>query len=126
MSLLIVGSVALDSIRTPYGDHKDILGGSAVHSSMSASFHTPVNLVGVVGKDFPEDHISFLSNRGIDLAGLEIVDGQTFRWAGFYEHDMSQAHTLDTQLNVFADFAPKIPAHYCQSNFLFLGCREQP
>jgi len=121
MSLLIVGSVALDSIKTPYGGHSDILGGSAVHASMSASFHSPVNLVGVVGDDFPQEHVDFLSLRGIDVSGLEIVEGKTFRWAGYYENDMNQAHTLDTQLNVFADFVPKIPVKYQESKYLFLG-----
>lgn len=121
MTLLIVGSVALDSIKTPVGEHRDILGGSAVHASMSASFHTPVNLVGVVGSDFPREYIQFLQSRQIDVAGLEIVEGKTFRWLGYYEDDMSQAHTLDTQLNVFADFAPKIPEHYRNCDYLFLG-----
>jgi sugar/nucleoside kinase (ribokinase family) len=121
MSLLVVGSVALDSIKTPHGDHKDILGGSATHASMSASFHTNVNLVGVVGNDFPVEHIDYLNSRKIDTMGLEIANGKTFRWEGFYEGDMSQANTIDTQLNVFADFDPKIPDSYKQTPYVFLG-----
>ena len=121
MSLIIVGSVALDSIKTPHGAHEDIIGGSAVHAGVSASFYGPVNLVGVVGNDFPKEHIDFLCNRGIDVTGLEVADGKTFRWEGYYEHDMNQAFTIDTQLNVFADFNPKIPPKYTNSKYLFLG-----
>jgi len=121
MSLLIVGSVALDTVKTPFGRHENILGGSAVHASVAASFFVPVNLVGVVGKDFSPAHITFLNQRGIDTQGLQIKEGKTFHWEGFYEFDLNQAHTLDTQLNVFAAFDPVIPDRYRSADFVFLA-----
>lgn len=121
MSVLIVGSVALDTVKTPFGKHENILGGSAVHASTAASFFSPVNLVGVVGKDFPEKHIQFLNDRKIDTTGLQIKEGKTFHWEGYYEYDMSQAHTLVTDLNVFADFDAVIPEKYQDSEFVFLA-----
>lgn len=121
MKIVVVGSVALDSIKTPFGDQKEILGGSATHFSLAASFFTKVGLVAVVGKDFPEKHISFLKDRGVDLAGLQVVDGETFRWEGYYEYDLNTAHTLDTKLNVFESFDPSLPADYRQAPFLFLA-----
>ncbi len=121
-NVLIVGSVALDSIKTPFGEHENILGGSAVHSSVSASFFSPVNLVGVVGEDFPQKHIDMLKKRNVDLAGLQIVKGgKTFHWKGYYEYDMNQAHSLDTQLNVFADFDPVLPESYKKTPYVFLA-----
>ena len=89
MKIVVVGSVALDSIKTPFGDRQEILGGSATHFSLSASFFTDVGLVAVVGKDFPREHVSFLEEQNIDLSGLEIVDGETFRWEGYYEYDLN-------------------------------------
>lgn len=120
--VLIVGSVALDSIKTPFGEHENILGGSAVHSSVSASFFSPVNLVGVVGEDFPQKHVDMLKKRNVDVSGLQIIKGgKTFHWKGFYEHDMNQAHSLDTQLNVFADFDPVLPDAYKDTPYVFLA-----
>src|SRR5687768_6461539 len=120
--LLIVGSIALDSVRTPFGEVKEALGGSATYSSYSASFFTDsVRLVGVVGDDFPQEHIGLLKTRGIHTEGLQVVEGKTFRWAGAYEYDLSEAHTLATELNVFETFKPQIPATYKKSEFVFLA-----
>ena len=120
-TILIVGSVALDNVKTPFGEVKDALGGAAVYSSIAASYFAPVRLVGVVGTDFPEKHMRFLSSRGIDLAGLQSMSGKTFRWTGYYEFDLNQAHTLDTQLNVFQHFRPDIPEEYRESKYVFLA-----
>ncbi len=119
--LLIVGSVALDSVKTPFGEVTEALGGSATYSSYSASFFTGVRLVGVVGEDFPQQHISLLKDRGIHVEGLQVAKGKTFRWAGAYEYDLNEAHTLATHLNVFETFKPQIPAAYKKSDFVFLA-----
>ena len=122
MSLLVVGSVAFDCIETPYGFAEDIVGGSATYFSVTASFFTPVKLVAVVGEDFGEHQLRVFSNRSVDLEGLERVPGKTFRWRGKYRaDDMANAQTLDTQLNVFESFSPKIPASYRDCRYLFLG-----
>ncbi|HVP65825.1 MAG TPA: PfkB family carbohydrate kinase [Anaeromyxobacteraceae bacterium] len=121
MALLAVGSVALDSVETPFGTRSEVLGGSATYFSTCASFFGPVRLVAVVGEDFPEEHVAFLRSRGVDLAGLLRRPGRTFRWTGRYEFDLNQAHTLDTQLNVFADFRPELPESYRDSTHVFLG-----
>jgi len=121
MALLVVGSVALDSVETPFGTRGEVLGGSATYFSTCASFFGPVRLVAVVGEDFPEEHVAFLRSRGVDLAGLSRRPGRTFRWSGRYEFDLNQAHTLDTQLNVFADFRPELPESYRDSTHVFLG-----
>jgi len=121
MALLAVGSVALDSVETPFGTRREVLGGSATYFSTCASFFGPVRLVAVVGEDFPDEHVSFLRSRGVDLAGLVRRPGRTFRWSGRYEFDLNQAHTLDTQLNVFADFRPELPETYRDSSHIFLG-----
>lgn len=121
MALLVVGSVALDSLETPFGRREDVLGGSASYFSVCASFFGAARMVAVVGEDFPEDHIRFFSSRGIDVAGLVRRPGRTFRWKGRYEFDLNTAHTLDTQLNVFAEFRPELPAHYRDSEYVFLG-----
>jgi sugar/nucleoside kinase (ribokinase family) len=121
MSLLVVGSVAFDSITTPAGSAQEILGGSASYFSASASYFTDVKLVAVVGEDFTEEHVEIFKAKNVDIRGLERVAGQTFRWAGVYSQDMNQRTTLYTYLNVFADFSPKIPADYSQSRYLFLG-----
>jgi sugar/nucleoside kinase (ribokinase family) len=121
MSLLAVGSVALDSVETPFGRRDDVLGGSATYFSTCASFFGPVRLVAVVGEDFPEEHLDFLRGRGVDLAGLARAPGRTFRWTGRYEFDLNQAHTLDTQLNVFAGFRPDLPEPFRDSSHVFLG-----
>lgn len=121
MSILVVGSVALDSVETPFGTVDDALGGAAVYFSYAASFFNRVRLVGVIGEDFPQEHIELLAGRNIDLAGLERDHGNTFRWKGRYDYDLNEAHTLDTQLNVFETFAPKIPDAFKDSDFVFLA-----
>ena len=121
MSLLVVGSIAFDSIQTPYGQVEEILGGSATFFSVTASWFTPVRVVAVVGDDFGEEHFRVFRERCIDTQGVERVPGRTFHWKGEYVGDMNQAHTLDTQLNVFEKFVPKIPAPYLETEFLFLG-----
>jgi sugar/nucleoside kinase (ribokinase family) len=120
-SLLVVGSVALDSVKTPFGEVTEVLGGSATYFSTSASYFTTVRLIAVVGEDFPDVHMTFLKSRGIDLAGLERRPGQTFRWKGVYTHQLNEAQTLDTRLNVFETFRPKIPESYRAPDMLFLG-----
>lgn len=121
MSLLVVGSVALDSVETPFGRKEDILGGSATYFSTSASFFTPARVVAVVGEDFPEQHLNFLRGRGIDLEGLTRESGRTFRWKGRYGYELNEAQTLDTQLNVFQTFSPKLPEAYRDTPYVFLG-----
>lgn len=121
MNILVVGSIALDDIETPFGKMENALGGSATHFSCSASFFTKVNLVGVVGEDFPSEHIDFLKSREIDTKGLQVDGGRTFKWKGYYEYDLNQAHTLETQLNVFEKFNPQIPEEYKDSEFVFLA-----
>jgi sugar/nucleoside kinase (ribokinase family) len=120
MSLVIVGSIGLDTIETPSGKVTDALGGSAVYGALAASYFTKVYTVGVVGNDFPLEHIELLKKHGIDLAGLEIKEGSTFRWSGKYEN-LNQALTLDTQLNVFGDFDPVLPVCCQNCNSLLLG-----
>jgi len=120
-NLLVVGSVAFDSVRTPFGEACNVLGGSATYFSTSASFFTKVNLIAVVGDDFPEEHLEFLRNRGIDLEGLERKPGKTFRWRGEYSYQLNEAHTLETHLNVLETFRPKIPEGFRTPAALFLG-----
>lgn len=121
MSVLVVGSVALDTVSTPFGQVEEALGGSACYFATSASFFTSVSLVAVTGEDFPQEHLDFLGSRGIDLDGLQTASGKTFRWAGKYEYDLNEAHTLDTQLNVFEAFDPELPDHYRDAEFVFLA-----
>jgi sugar/nucleoside kinase (ribokinase family) len=121
MALLVVGSVALDSLETPFGRREDVLGGSASYFSACASYFGPTRVVAVVGEDFPEEHVRFLASRGVDLSGLVRRPGRTFRWKGRYEFDLNTAHTLDTQLNVFAEFRPELPAAHRDSEYVFLG-----
>jgi len=121
LSILVVGSIALDSVETPFGQAEDALGGAAVYFSFAASFFNRVRLVGVIGEDFPEEHIELLKSRNIDLGGLERGHGSTFRWKGRYDYDLNEAHTLDTQLNVFENFAPNIPDTFKDSDFVFLA-----
>ncbi len=120
-SILVVGSVAFDDLETPHGVREGALGGSANYFSASASLFAPVRLVAVVGDDFPGEHLDALAARGVDLAGLERVDGPTFRWKGRYAAEDADAETLDTQLNVFEHFQPKIPADWKTSPIVFLG-----
>ncbi len=119
--MLAVGSLAFDSIQTPAGKVDRILGGSANYFSISASFFTSLNLVGVVGDDFPKSHFEVLKNRGIDLAGLEVAKGETFHWVGEYGKDLNEAKTLSTCLNVFEHFNPKLPESYLDSRYVFLA-----
>ncbi|HSB81364.1 MAG TPA: PfkB family carbohydrate kinase [Candidatus Methylomirabilis sp.] len=121
MGILVVGSVAFDTVKTPFGQASDVLGGSATYFSTSASFFTDVRLVAVVGQDFPDHHLEFLRSRKIDVRGLQRVQGKTFRWAGEYGLSLNEARTLDTQLNVFASFAPKLPEDYRDSEVVFLA-----
>jgi sugar/nucleoside kinase (ribokinase family) len=121
MSLLVVGSIAFDSIETPAGKRESVLGGSASYFSYAASFFTKPRLVGVAGRDFPEEHVELLRGRGIDLAGFRRVAGKTFRWSGRYTGDMNDAETLAVELNVFGGFKPKIPASYRDSRYVFLA-----
>ncbi|MBI2370098.1 MAG: sugar kinase [Deltaproteobacteria bacterium] len=121
MSILMVGSVAMDSVETPFGKAEAVLGGSAIYSSVSASYFTEVQLVAVVGTDFPEEHLALLADRQIDLGGLERAPGQTFRWAGRYGFDLSEPETLETRLNVFEQFRPKVPEPSRDAEFVFLA-----
>jgi sugar/nucleoside kinase (ribokinase family) len=121
MKLLVVGSVALDSISTPFGETEDALGGSAVYFSVAASLLTGVRVVGVVGDDYPMPRLNAIGARGIDLTGVERAAGESFRWKGKYAFDLSSRETLETRLGVFADFRPKIPASFTGTPFVFLG-----
>ncbi len=122
MSLTVVGSIAFDSVRTPFGERERMLGGSAVHFSLAASFFTEVRVVGPVGDDFGPDQLSVLEGRGVITDDIERVPGgETFFWQGHYEYDMNVAHTDDTQLNVFADFDPKLSEGSRSAELLFLG-----
>lgn len=121
MSILVVGSIALDTVTTPFGEIREGLGGSAVHFAVSASYFTQVRLVGVVGEDFPKEHIQFLQSRGIDIAGLKILPGKTFRWSGRYGYDLNNAETLKTELNLFESFRPEIPEGWRNEDFVFLA-----
>lgn len=121
MSLLVVGSVALDTIETPFGMARDTLGGSANFFSAAASLMCGVQLVGVVGSDYPIDDLQFMAQRGVDLAGLEQVEGESFRWSGVYNYDLNSRETLETRLGVFADFNPRIPEAFRNAKWVFLG-----
>ena len=121
MSLLITGSIALDSVKTPIEEHHDLLGGSASYASVAASFFTSVNLVGIVGTDFPRPYLDLFQKHGINLAGLQIADGKTFRWSGEYEWDLNQRRTLSVCLNVFETFQPNLPEHYRAAPYVFLA-----
>mgnify|MGYP001279775869 CR=1 FL=1 len=121
MEILVVGSVAFDSVETPFGQGNEVLGGSATYFSTSASFFTGVRLVAVVGDDFPSTHREFLSSRDIDLAGLQVASGRTFRWKGRYGYDLNEAETLATHLNVFEGFRPEIPESFRDTEIVFLA-----
>jgi sugar/nucleoside kinase (ribokinase family) len=121
MSLLVVGSVALDSVETPFGARENALGGSATYFAASASLLTQVNVVGIIGDDFPLAQLQFLKDRGVSLEGLEKVAGKTFRWKGKYGFDLNAAQTLDTQLNVFEHFQPKLTGQQKTAERIFLG-----
>jgi len=121
MSLVVVGTVALDSVKTPFGEANDVLGGSATYFATAASYFTKVRLVAVVGRDFPGEHLRFLESKKIDLSGLQTLDGKTFRWRGEYGFQLNEAHTLETQLNVLEEFRPDLPASYRDAEMVFLG-----
>jgi sugar/nucleoside kinase (ribokinase family) len=119
--VLIVGSIALDDVRTPHGEVRNAMGGSAVYASLAAAYFTRPGVVGVVGRDYPKEYIGRLEQAGVDTSGLEGQDGQTFHWSGYYTDDMSSAHSLETHLNVFAEFMPKIPATARSAPYVFLA-----
>jgi sugar/nucleoside kinase (ribokinase family) len=119
--VLVVGSVALDSVETPFGKADDVLGGSGNYFSSSASHFAPVQLVGVVGDDYPMEKLDALAARGVDLSGVEKAAGTSFRWRGRYRHDLNSAETLETHLGVFSHFRPKIPEAFRRSPFVFLA-----
>jgi sugar/nucleoside kinase (ribokinase family) len=121
MSIVVVGTVAFDTVETPFGRGENVLGGSATYFSTSASFFTDVSLVAVVGEDFPEEHVAFLASRDIDTTGLTRIPGKTFHWTGKYGYDLNEAQTLDTQLNVLMEFRPDLPENYRDAEYLFLA-----
>jgi sugar/nucleoside kinase (ribokinase family) len=121
MSVLIVGSTALDSIKTPKSQNPCLLGGSASHAAIAASFFAPARLVGVVGKDFPKKYLQLFKKQGIDLGGLQIAEGKTFHWSGEYEVNMNNRRTLATELGVFADFSPNLPETYRKTPYVLLA-----
>ena len=122
VKVVIVGSVAFDDVKTPFGQVKMALGGSATYASVACSLFSKAGIVGVVGSDFPKEHTDFLKEKGVDLSGLEVKEnGKTFHWAGEYGVDLNSAKTLQTDLNVLETFSPKIPEEYKDVDFLFLG-----
>jgi cytidine kinase len=121
MSVLVVGSIALDTIKTPIEEHADLLGGSASYAAVAASFFAPANLVGIVGEDFPSAHIDLFKSRRIDTAGLQIVPGKTFRWSGEYMWDLNTRETRSVELNVFEGFTPSLPDNYRSTPIVLLA-----
>lgn len=121
MSILVVGSVALDTVETPFKKMESVIGGAASHFATAASLYDRVNLIGVVGNDFPHEYLDFWRQRGVDLSGLQMKEGRTFHWSGRYHMDMNTRDTLDTQLGVFADFHPIVPEEYRKSSLVFLA-----
>ncbi|MFA6243684.1 MAG: PfkB family carbohydrate kinase [Candidatus Hydrogenedentales bacterium] len=121
MSVTVVGSVAFDDVETPYGRNVDGLGGAATYFAIAAANFTQVNMVAIIGEDFPPEHIALFEQKRINLDGLERAKGKTFRWAGRYHANLNDRDTLDTQLNVFEHFHPKLPKAACEAPFLFLG-----
>ena len=121
MSVLVVGSIALDTVKTPVEEHSDLLGGSASYAATAASYFSPVNLVGVVGSDFPESEFEFWKKHNIDSKGVQRVDGKTFRWSGEYSWDLNTRQTRSIALNVFEHFKPKLPESYRKTDFVLLA-----
>jgi len=121
MSILVVGSVAIDSVKTPFGEREEALGGSATYFSMAASFFNKVNIVATVGEDFPKKYIALFKSKKIGIEGLHIARGKTFRWKGRYSYDLNTAHTVYTHLNVFKDFRPEVPRPLRKSEVVFLA-----
>lgn len=120
-NVLIVGSIGLDNLKTPYGERQNVLGGSISCASIAARIFSPVSIIGVVGEDFPQEHVELFQSKNIDISGLEVRQGKTFRWSGEYCGDMCEAITLDTQLNSFADFNPVLSPAQCDTDFVFLA-----
>ncbi|MDD5349772.1 MAG: PfkB family carbohydrate kinase [Chthoniobacteraceae bacterium] len=121
MSVLVVGSIGLDTVKTPVAEHADLLGGSASYAAVSASFFSAVNLVGIVGEDFPKPHVAFFERRKIDLCGLQVAQGKTFRWSGEYHTDLNTRSTRSIELNVFEHFTPTLPADYNNTQYVLLA-----
>ena len=121
MSLLVFGTMAIDSVKTPFGEREEAVGGSATYFSIAASYFTDVRLVAVVGDDFPQETLAFLEERKVDVSGLDVREGKTFRWRGEYGFDLNAARTLDTQLNVVGEFAPRVPESFRGTEFVFLA-----
>ena len=121
MSVMVVGSVAFDTLKTPEGEREEILGGSATYFSLAASYFTKVHMVAVVGEDFPAEHFDLLKRAGVDISGVQVASGKTFRWSGSYLEDLNDAKTLKTELNVFEQFRPKIPKEYQNDRYVFLA-----
>lgn len=121
MSVLVVGSIALDTIKTPIEEHADLLGGSASYAAVAASFFSPARLVGVVGTDFPKEHLELFGNRKIDTAGLQVAEGKTFRWSGEYMWDLNTRETRSVELNVFETFTPTLPDAYRETPIVLLA-----
>ena len=121
MPVLVVGSIALDTVKTPIAERADLLGGSASYAAVGASFFAPVNLVGVIGDDFPPEHIEYFADRGIDLGGLQKAAGKTFRWSGEYAWDLNTRETRSVALNVFEQFTPKLPESYRTTPYVLLA-----
>jgi sugar/nucleoside kinase (ribokinase family) len=121
MSVLVVGSIALDTVKTPFEEHADLLGGSASYAAVGVSFFSPVNMVGIVGDDFPKAHLDFFKSRHIDLLGLQTVPGKTFRWSGEYMLDMNVRETRSVALNVFEHFTPVLPPSYRKTSIALLA-----
>ncbi|MGH7817862.1 MAG: PfkB family carbohydrate kinase [Candidatus Binatia bacterium] len=121
MSVLVVGTVAFDSIETPFGSAERVLGGSASYFALGASFFAPVRVVGVIGKDFPQDYLDLFTERKIDIDGIKRDDGDTFHWRGRYHEDINQRDTIELNLNVLAGFVPKLPDNYRDAEYVFLG-----
>ena len=121
MSVLVVGSIGIDSIKTQLEERRDVLGGAASYASIGASFFAPVRLVGIVGSDFPQEYIELFNSRGINLDGVQVAEGKTFRWSGEYEWDMNRRKTISLALNVFENFTPKLPDAYKRTPIILLG-----
>jgi sugar/nucleoside kinase (ribokinase family) len=121
LKIVVVGSMAFDTVETPFGKVEEVIGGSASFFGVAASFFAPVQMVAIVGEDFPCEELEFFRSHGIDIAGVEVVPGRTFRWTGRYHEDMNLRDTLDLQLNVFANFSPRLPDSYRDAEICFLG-----
>src|SRR5579871_583506 len=121
MAILVVGSIGIDLLETPFGRAEDVLGGAASHFCAAASFYDTVDMVGVVGTDFPQAYLDYFRSRNADISGVQIVEGQTFRWGGRYHLDMNTRDTLYTELGVFADFQPTLPEGYRSAPIVFLA-----